>query len=68
MLLCGLNRPVFANCFSLEKITFSDTLKAIDDAGFCHATTLKELVLPPRLASIGVYAFAGCAQVKVLTP
>lgn len=59
----GAAQPDFAKGFyppSLARVTLSDACQTLENYAFFECETLKEIILPNRLTSIGVRAFYGC--------
>lgn len=59
----GSAQPDFAKGFyppSLARITLTDACQTLEHYAFFECETLKEIVLPNTLTSIGVRAFYGC--------
>lgn len=53
----------FANCVSLEHVSFPDTLETIQVGAFSRCRNLKQLSLPNSLREIQNYAFAECGSI-----
>ncbi len=56
----------FSGCSSLEEITLTSqtSLKRIDEGAFNGCWSLKSIILPERLTSIGDSAFNGCSRLS----
>lgn len=57
----------FADCTSLERITFPSTVLEIDENAFFGCTRLREVVLNEGITQIGKHAFHGCSSLEVIT-
>lgn len=65
--ICYVNRigcSAFENCISLSKITFSTSLKTIEQDAFSNCIKLKSLDLPDSVEDIKERAFAKCSSLQ----
>lgn len=53
----SLEKAVFFNCRKLQKVKLSNSLTEIPDSCFDSNTSLREIVIPDSVRSIGSYAF-----------
>ncbi|SKA66404.1 Leucine rich repeat-containing protein [Eubacterium uniforme] len=53
-----MGASVFANCESLNKVTFGNQMKRIPDSTFSGCRSLTSVSIPSRIVDIGVAAFA----------
>lgn len=58
-----IGEHAFANCVSLEHVSFPDTLETIQVGAFRRCSNLKQLSLPNSLREIQNHAFNGCGAV-----
>lgn len=58
-----IGKHAFEDCYSLEHISFPDTLETIQVGAFRRCRGLKELSLPSSLREIQHFAFAECSVV-----
>jgi len=61
-----LGEFVFYKCYNLEKATIGNGLTTLPRNTFAYCK-MKEIVIPPSVASIGNYAFGHCIGPKSLT-
>lgn len=50
----------------LRTVTLLDTCKSLENYAFFECSSLRTVVLPKQLTSIGVRAFEGCEEIKAL--
>lgn len=53
----SLEKAVFFNCRKLQKVKLSNSLTEIPDSCFDSNTSLREIVIPDSVSTIGSYAF-----------
>lgn len=53
----SLEKAVFFNCRKLQKVKLSNSLTEIPDSCFDSNTSLREIVIPDSVRTIGAYAF-----------
>ena len=46
-------------CHSLTSIEIPDTVQKIGEAAFAYCTSLKKLIIPKTVVSLGAYQFGG---------
>lgn len=55
----SLEKAVFFNCRKLQKVKLSNSLTEIPDSCFDSNTSLREIIIPDSVRTIGSYAFCG---------
>ncbi len=55
---------VFKNHVNVKKVTLPQSLTGIHDLSFYNCTALESIIIPKKVKSIGVMAFAGCYNLK----
>ena len=62
-----ISKSAFAYCKSLDSLTISDGVAAIEDNAFTDCSGLTGLYIPSSVKSIGTYAFTLCNKISSLT-
>ncbi|MDE5728738.1 MAG: leucine-rich repeat protein [Clostridia bacterium] len=62
-----LSNYAFADCKSLESVTFAEGIKAIGDGVFAGCTALKNVTLPQSLKEMGSLNFSDCSSLAQIS-
>lgn len=62
-----IGHSAFVYCKDLKTVTFSNSLKIIDERAFTNCENLTEIIIPNSVKEIGINAFGSCKNLKSLT-
>lgn len=63
-----MGKEIFYTCTKLTDISFASNLSVLPERIFQNCISLEEEVeIPSQITTIGIYAFGGCASIKILT-
>ncbi len=57
----------FAGCYTLESVTFNDSLISIGDYAFGNCSSLTSIIIPNSVTYISSYAFINCTNLTSVT-
>ena len=61
-----VSSSAFKNCNGIKGIEFPETLTKIGSYGF-YGSSLKSVIITPKINNIGSYAFSGCRSLTAIT-
>lgn len=62
-----VKESAFAECTSLKRVSFADSLRTLESYAFENCSSIEEITLPEGLEKIEFGAFEGCSSIKSMT-